>query len=189
MRYIIHSGPGIGDILQVLPMACEIKKTDKDSIVDLIMNANDYSKYLINLEILRNQKYVDHLYWYSSKKLLHIIPLIFKLRRTKYTYGILRYGSPSKAGKYSEWIYRIMRCAGVSKIVSDVLPKADIKVPLENRVHYLKRDEKLLSAIGIKHKLNPNVLDKKMLYNNYRFNMPIVGSRKIIGISRMKSKM
>ena len=41
MKYIIHTGPGIGDIIQFLSMARAIKENDPDARVDLLMRGSD----------------------------------------------------------------------------------------------------------------------------------------------------
>ena len=56
MKYIIHTGPGIGDIIQFLSMARAIKENDPDARVDLLMRGSD--KVLrLNNQILECQKY------------------------------------------------------------------------------------------------------------------------------------
>ena len=55
MKYIIHTGPGIGDIIQFLSMARAIKENDPDARVDLLMRGSD--KVLrLNNQILECQK-------------------------------------------------------------------------------------------------------------------------------------
>ena len=180
MKYIIHTGPGIGDIIQFLSMARAIKENDPDARVDLLMRGSD--KVLrLNNQILECQKYVHKLYWYSSKAIKHDISLVCELSKNHYDYGFVRIGNVS--GEPSLWIYRIMRLARCKKIVGCGTNKADIVVDIPDRLHYLERNRMLLNAIGIEGRKDAESIDKATLDSLWLKKLYIVDSDKVIGLS------
>lgn len=180
MKYIIHTGPGIGDIIQFLSMARAIKENDPDARVDLLMRGSD--KVLrLNNQILECQKYVHKLYWYSSKAIKHDISLVCELSKNHYDYGFVRIGNVS--GEPSLWIYRIMRLARCKKIVGCGTNKADIVVDIPDRLHYLERNRMLLNAIGIEGRKDAASIDKATLDSLWLKKLYIVDSDKVIGLS------
>lgn len=180
MRYLIHTGPGIGDIIQFLSMARAIKEKYKDARIDLIMRGNEQTKKL-NDQILACQRYVDNLYWYSSKELLHDIALISTLRKNKYDFGIVRVGNVT--GETSLWIYRIMRLAKCKQVVGTGTEKVDIVVKVPERSHYLIRNDLLLRATGIEGRKNASSIDYKLLDWEWYQSLGIPKESKIIGLS------
>lgn len=180
MRYLIHTGPGIGDIIQFLSMARAIKEEYPNSIVDFLMRGSVQISELNN-QILECQDYVDNLYWYSSKALKHDVGLIVALRRKHYDFGIVRVGIVN--GGQSLWVYRIMRLAGCKKIVGVGTDKVDIGVTIPERAHYLERNSLLLEAIGIKGRDDALSINKEKLANDWLETLEIPDNAMVIGMS------
>lgn len=143
---LIHVGPGIGDMMQGLPMARDIKKAYPDARIDFIMRGTP-SFYKIDSEILECQNFVNHLYWYSFDKILHCCKLIFQLLCAgRYDYGIVRVGSVT--GSKSLWIYRMMRLLRCKTIIGSGHDKVDILVD-DTGLHYLELHSRFVRAMGI----------------------------------------
>ncbi|MBU5477622.1 glycosyltransferase family 9 protein [Eubacterium sp. MSJ-13] len=180
MHYIIHTGPGIGDIIQFLSMARGIKENDPKARVDLLMRGS--AKILaLNNQILECQNYVNKLYWYSSKDIRQDIKLLSELLNNRYDYGFVRIGSVS--GEPSLWIYRIMRLARCKKIVGYGTDKVDIAVDIPQHSHYLERNRLLLNAIGIKGRDDAISIDESKLDKSWLNKLDIYDGDKIVGLS------
>ena len=180
MRYIIHTGPGIGDIIQFLSMARAIKESDSDARVDLLMRGSD-SILRLNNQILECQNYVDKLYWYSAKEVKHDIGLLIELLKNHYDYGFVRIGNVS--GEPSLWIYHIMRLVRCKKIIGCGTDKVDTVVELPERVHYLVRNNLLLNAIDIEGRKDAVSIDKKKLDSLWLEKLNIGREEKVVGLS------
>ena len=179
-RYLIHVGPGIGDIMQALPMARDIKSQEPDSRVDFIMRGTPNS-YSINSQILKCQRFADNLYWYSLNSIFHDIYLLFQLLSAfRYDIGIVKIGNVT--GRRSLWLYRIMRIAGCRKIIGSGYDKVDIFVDQKN-LHYLEFHGKLLEAAGITSNLNPLTLSLDNFNSAVFDKLNLHSSATIIGIS------
>lgn len=159
MNFLINTGPGIGDMLQKLPMARAIKEEYPDAVIDFIM-AGNAANFKINMQILECQHYVRRLYWYNSAEKLHCAKLLFQLRFNHYDYGFIRDGGMTLDRSVpSFWIFRIMRWSGCKKLVGFLNEHVDIYVDVPDRAHYLERDSLTLSAIGIKRGLKSDNID------------------------------
>ena len=180
MRYLIHTGPGIGDIIQFLSMARAIKEAQPDATVDFLMCGSD-KYYSIDSQIMECQNYASNLYWYSAKELIHSIKLIFILKRNQYDYGIVRISSVN--GKKSLWIYYIMHLAGCKQIIGTGTKKVDTFVDIPERTHYLKRNALLLAPIGITGRTDALALDKAKLDMDWIYLLKIPNKRKKIAFS------
>lgn len=164
MNYIIHTGPGLGDMIQFISMARAIKETYPDAQVDFLMCA-DKNIWKLNMQIIELQKYVDNLYWYNKKDIKHDFKVIEELKKNKYDVGFVRIGNVK--GKSSLWIYRIMRLVGCKKIVGTGTSKVDKEIVVPERSHYLKRNEMLLDAVGIKGRHDAISIDKDVADINW----------------------
>lgn len=180
MHYIIHTGPGIGDIIQFLSMARGIKESDPNARVDFLMRGSAKTLTLNN-QILECQNYVNKLYWYSSKNIEHDIKLLIELLNNNYDYGFVRIGSVS--GEPSLWIYRIMKLARCKKIIGYGTNKVDISVDIPERSHYLERNRLLLKAIGIEGRYDAISIDKSKLDEEWLEKLDIHNKEKVIGLS------
>lgn len=160
MNYLIHTGPGIGDIIQFLSMARAIKEQDKDARVDFLMRGSEKA-FSIDSEIMQLQHYADNLYWYASKEVMHDISLIRTLRKAKYDYGFVRIGSVT--GNPSLWIYRIMRIVGCRIVIGTGTSKVDKLVEVPEEAHYLDRNAMLLEQSNIKGRTDAVAIDKSLL--------------------------
>lgn len=180
MKYLIHVGPGIGDMMQFFSMARDIKEQDPNSRVDFIMRGNPLS-FMINNQLMECQDYADHLYWYSINAPLHLIKLVCQLLFVgKYDYGIVHIKNIS--GKKSLWLYRIMRFLRCKRIIGSGYKKLDIVVSDDN-MHYLEYHASLLNAVGIKGNINPISIKIEKLNSRIVETLDIPLNAKVVGIS------
>ena len=180
MNYLIHSGPGIGDIIQFLSMARAIKEQDHNSRVDLIIRGSERTQEL-DQQIIDCQDYVDTLYWYSSKAICHDISLLMNLRMNNYDYGFVRIGSVT--GEKSIWIYKIMRICGCKKIIGFGTDKVDVKIDVPDGTHYLERNAMLLAPASIKGRTNAIAINHDKLDEEWLHTLAIPEDKRVIGIS------
>lgn len=180
MRCLIHTGPGIGDIIQFLSMARAIKEQFPDAVVDFIMRGSPRISEL-NQQLLDCQSYADHLYWYAAKEIRHNLKLIAHLQEKQYDFGIVRVGNSGKGR--SLWIYRIMRWSHCKMIVGYGTSKVDIQVDVPEHAHYLERNARLLAAIGVKARDNALVIEKNKLDFDWLKSLPMDEKAKVIGLS------
>lgn len=180
MNYLIHSGPGLGDIIQFLSMARAIKEQDKEAKVDLLIRGSDRIQKL-NQQIIDCQDYVDQLYWYSSKAFMHDLSLIHNLRENHYNYGFVRIGNVT--GEKSLWVYRIMRICGCEELIGYGTDKLDVIVDIPEGTHYLKRNELLLKPLGLKGRKNAIALNPAKLDMDWVKAKRLPNDRKMIGLS------
>jgi len=179
-KYIIHTGPGIGDMMQFFSMARAIKEHEPDAQVDFLMRGSK-SFYTIDSELFECQDYADNLYWYASNAIIHNIKLIFQLIFNRYDYGFVRIGIIT--GSTSLWPYYIMRYSGCKTIVGYGTDKLDVVIPIQKRTHYLKRNAMMLNAVGIKPRLNADSINVTKLDNAFVNSLPINKNKKIIALS------
>ncbi|MBQ6110966.1 MAG: hypothetical protein IJL01_01080, partial [Synergistaceae bacterium] len=117
MNFLIHTGSGIGDMVQKLPMARAIKEEYPDANIDFLTKGS-VSSWNVNKNIIECQHYVRNLYWYNSQSKLHCLKLLFQLILNHYDNGFVRDGGIGHDGiAPSFWIFRIMRWSGCKKIV------------------------------------------------------------------------
>jgi ADP-heptose:LPS heptosyltransferase len=180
MKFLIDSGSGIGDMIQFLSMARAIKEQMPNTTVDLIMRG---SKQVMetNQQIINCQNYVDNLYWYSSKSILHDIGLVIKLWKKKYDVGFVRVELVS--GTKSLWIYFIMRIIGCIKIIGTGTNKVDTIVHIPPGTHYLKRNSLLLEAAGICGRNNALSINKEALDSTWLNSLNIRKESVVVGLS------
>lgn len=180
MKYLIHTGPGIGDVIQFLSMARAIKEQDSTSRVDFLMRA-DKKMCDIDMQIIQCQEYVDNIYWYNRKNISHSLKTILQIRKMKYDYGFVRIGNV--VGKESSWIYKIMRWGKCRQIVGSGTDKVDIPVEIPERSHYLKRNEFMLKAIGVSGRKNAISLDKSKISKEWLGKYDIYSDERIVAFS------
>ena len=159
MNFLIHTGPGIGDMLQKLPMARALKEEYPDANIDFIMTASE-SNWKINTQVLECQHYVRHLFWYNSGEKFHCLKLLLRLRMNHYDYGFVRDGGVAVDNAVpSFWIFRIMRWGGCRKLAGFVKDYVDVYADIPDRTHYLERDRLTLNAIGINRTMKADNID------------------------------
>lgn len=156
MKYLIQSGPGIGDVLQVLSMARDIKFKDDNAIVDLLMGG-DENRYRINQEIIMLQDNVNTIYRYSSKEMLINIETCLTLIKKRYDFGFVRIGK--EEGRKSVWPLFIMKFSFIKKVVGYGHKIIDIPVNIVPRMHYLERNKKMLGVLGIEGQIDTRTLN------------------------------
>lgn len=185
-RYLIHTGPGIGDKMQSFSMAKAIKEQEPNARVDLLMRGTKKS-YKLGLQLLECQHYVDHLYWYASIVPLHNLKLMIQLYRIGYDYGFVNVGTVT--GSRSLWVYRIMRFVNCKTIVGTGYKGLDILVTTSKSCHYLERDALLLKAVGINSCVDTISLDKQKLDEQWLESLSIDPAICLIGFSMGTNSM
>ena len=98
MKYLISSGPGIGDLIQYLSLARSVKEYDKDCFVALIVSSNK-KKIDTQRQFLELQDYIDDIYYYSPNELIHDAFLLLKLLLMRFDVGVLRIDNAMRHGK------------------------------------------------------------------------------------------
>lgn len=179
-KYLIHTGPGIGDMMHAFSMARAIKEQEKDARVDFLMRGTK-NYFSIDSVLLQCQDYADHLYWYAMNEIWHDIVLLLSLILNRYDYGFVFLSNVT--GYKSFWIYRIMRIAGCKKIVGSGSEKLDINLDIPFQMHYLKRNAAVLEAVEIKPRHNAISLNKEKLDNRYVETLSLPTDKKIIALS------
>ncbi len=164
MNFLIQSGPGIGDIVQLLSMVCAIKKHNNTARVDLLI-CGSATIYNTAMQIVDCQDYIDNIYWYSVKSPFHDLVLLKSLYKNHYDYGFVRISSVT--GNRSLWNYRIMRLSCVKTIVGTGYDEVDIPVEVPPDTHYLLRDQNMLNAIGIFSQPDSVIINKSRLDFSY----------------------
>ena len=181
MNFLINAGPGIGDMLQKLPMARALKEEYPDSNVDFITTGSE-SSWKTNMQIIECQHYVRHLCWYSSSEKLHDLKLLLCLRMNHYDYGFVRDGGMTLDNAVpSFWIFRIMRWGGCKKLVGFMKDYVDVYADIPDRTHYLERDRLTLKAIGISRTMKADNIDASL--TDQSIFASLHAERKIIALS------
>ncbi len=183
MNVLIHTGPGIGDMLQKLPMASAVKAQYPDANIDFIMTSPPQN-WNINMQILECQHYVRNLYWYSVKYKWHCIKLLFQLRSNHYDLGFVRDGGFSVVGsKASLWIFRIMRLGGVKKLVGYIREHVDTFADVPETAHFVERDRLTLNAAGITAPMKLKTIDEALIDYSFQNCEKIRNAQKVIALS------
>ncbi len=169
MKYLILSGPGLGDVIQNLPVARAIKETEPKATVDFIVCGTAATVALDN-QLLALQNDVDQLHCYSAKTPFHDIALVVRLLRKRYDFGFVRIEVVRKS-KPSLWIYYIMRLVRCKKIVGVGTDKADISVRLPENAHFLERNRRMLSSIGISGGDDVRSIDRSKLDMEWAYRL------------------
>ena len=176
MNVLIHTGPGIGDILQKLPMASAVKAQYPDANVDFIMNGLPQNCN-INTQILECQHYVRNLYWYNVKYKWHCVKLLFQLRNNHYDRGFVRDGGGYIVNeKNFPWIFRILRWSGVKNYINTF-------TDIPDTAHFIERDRFNLNAAGITAPMKLKTLDEALTDYNFENCEKLREAGKVIALS------
>ena len=182
MNFLIHTGPGIGDILQKLPMASAIKEQYPDSNIDFIICGSP-KNYEIDMQILECQKYVRNLYWYRFDYKFQCAKVLLQLRKNHYDFGFVKDGGMmTVSAKPSFWIFRIMRWGGVKKIVGFIRDYVDIYADVPEFANFIERDRLTLNAAGINAPMKLKTIDESKADFNFE-NCEKLRGKKIIAFS------
>lgn len=183
-RFLIHTGSGIGDMAQKLPMARAIKEEYPDAQIDFLMKGSD-SSWRVNNNIIECQHYVRNLYWYNVRNKIHCAKLLFQLMLNHYDIGFVRdAGMIVDNSAPSFWICRIMRWCGCKKIIGLNEHEVDVYVNIPERTHFIERDRLTLNAVGIDRELNPVTIDISLTDRSILASLKThFGTRKIIALS------
>lgn len=185
MNVLINVGPGIGDILQKLPMASAVKAQYPDANIDFLMWANDPQNVKLNEQILECQNYVRNLYWYNVEYKLQCVKLLFQLRRNHYDFGFVRDGGllQVKGFKPSFWIFRIVRWGGAKKVVGYMKDYVDIFADVPETAHFIERDRITLDAAGFTAPMTMKTIDESKLDFSFENCDRLRESERVIALS------
>lgn len=86
MKYIIYCGPGIGDLVLILPMVRAIKKHDSNAYIQAFMSSSS-KRININKLMFQLQNKLDDIDYYSMRELIHTGSFLMRLGYKKYDYG------------------------------------------------------------------------------------------------------
>ncbi|MBQ3764540.1 MAG: glycosyltransferase family 9 protein [Synergistaceae bacterium] len=183
MNFLLQTGPGIGDILQILPMASAIKSQYPDANVDLIIPSSP-SKIETANQVIQCQNYVRNLYWYNVDYKFHCAALLFRLRMNHYDSGFVRDGGMIvNSAKPSIWIFRIMRWGGVKKIAGFVKNQVDIFADVPEFSHFTEYSRRVLKAAGINAEMTFKTIDTSKLDFSFENYDRLKDSGKVIALS------
>ena len=88
MKYLIYTGPGIGDFIMFLPFVKAIKENDPNAYVK-IFSRSSQSKVTLPRQMLKVQHFVDELDYYSIGEPIHSVKMLFSSIIQRYDYGIV----------------------------------------------------------------------------------------------------
>ena len=180
-RFLIHTGSGIGDMAQKLPMARALKEEYPDAQIDFLMKGWSLS-WQVNNNIIECQHYVRNLYWYNGENKIHCAKLLFRLMLNHYDYAFVRdAGMLANKAAPSLWGFRIMHWSGCRNVVGFFREHVDTYVEVPDRAHYLERDRLTLKAIGINRELKAETIDASLTDKSILAGLDL--SRKIIALS------
>lgn len=160
MNFLIHSGAGIGSVVQQTAFAAAIKKQYPGARIDLLVAGNE-SKQKLDVQILECQHAISSMYYYSLREPIHDAVLIPMLRANNYDIGITTV--ESAASRRTIWPYRIMKAAGCRSIIGSGFAGLDVNIHVPSRTHYAKRQDLYLEALGISPISDYSVIDKALL--------------------------
>lgn len=150
MRYLFYCGPGIGDLLILLPYAKVIKENDPQAHIDLF-TISSRARIETQKSILGLQEYVERLEYYSAKEPLHSIRFILRMGYKKYDSAFVQQYVDSP--QTSVWPARIAKFAakhtcGIEATKNSKI-KFDIQIPRVERPSVRGYWEEMLHSIGM----------------------------------------
>lgn len=148
MKYLIHCGSGIGDIIIILPLAQIIKRNDPCSYIKVFVCA-DKHRIEISKELLSLQNLIDEIDYYSVKHPFHDIKFIYKLGYKNFDIAFsLQYTNNKDT---SAWPSRIINFCAKKSI--------GIKIDKRNGIHY---DKEIPLSKGMRMADYPLIMYKKI---------------------------
>ena len=88
MKYLIYTGPGIGDFIMILPLVKAIKMNDPNAYVRLFSRSSR-QKAALPRQMLSIQHYIDDIDYYSISEPIHSFKMLLSSMIRKYDYGIV----------------------------------------------------------------------------------------------------
>ena len=200
MKILLSGGSGIGDLMFALPVAAALKEKFPKSKIGFLIGGTDDSKKILS-KILNNQKnsYIDEIYYYNSKELLHCLKLLLKLKAERYSYGLfMRYINQP----FSWWPIRIFKFIGCKTValkgyVPDNAPIDYFIQNINKKIHNVDAYFALLEYFNIQNnntnKYYFNLFDIDKLRSKYKTLMLHTNNEKIlcfcVGANSVKRKV
>lgn len=159
MKILIDAHHTFGDLIQTLPMIKAIKEVKPETNVTVLIGS------AADVDILKLSKCVDSFYVFNTRKryCLRNFIVIFKLFLIGFDYGIAHVGINKKLAAV---LLKLCRCkvtigstGGIGKI------KFDKAINTADESHVIRKNLKLLTAIGIVYKGVPSIFDVKHDFN------------------------
>ena len=106
MKYLLYCGPGIGDLLILLPYAKAIKMADPDAFVKVFVAARK-NRFQIQESVFLLQHWIDEMDCYNVREAAHIASFLIRLGYRKYDYALIQqYTDDSATSIWPMWIGR-----------------------------------------------------------------------------------
>lgn len=171
MKYLIYCGPGIGDIILILPMLRRIKENDSKAFIKLFM-ASDKNRVKLSKQMLCLQGDVDVLDYYSLKEKTHLLSFILRMGYRKYDWAfVLQYTDNQNTSK---WPCRIAQIAAKKTcgIKHNSHPEIKYDVEIERADGYRIADYPMLmlDAAGIERRCvdTSQLVNRAVVENAFR---------------------
>lgn len=194
MRYLIYCGPGIGDFVLILPMVQLLKRNDPSCYIQLFVCSSKERVSICN-DLLKIQKYIDSIDYYSVKEIFHDIIFLVKMKYKKFDIGFSLQYTNSK--QTSCWPSRIINLCAKKTIGIRVDQKDGIcydkDVPLTQGTHVseypimmckkILGDSFIECDIDYSSLINKKVLSEyaKVNFANNKFISIVVGTAPVSG--------
>lgn len=181
MKYLIYCGPGIGDLILVLPMAKSIRDYDPNAYIKIITTSNK-NRIKNNLILFKLQCIINDYDYYSSHELLHNIAFLMRNGIKKFDYGfVLQYTDNNYTSIFpSIFINLSSRTTCGIRITSNRNIKYNKYIDREKGKRIIDYSISMLEAFGIsKSKDINNILDINKI-NSYQFNIPYNHTKRTI---------
>ena len=187
MKYLIYTGPGIGDLMMQLPVARRLRENDKNAKIYLFANMggkNDYGRINSVRELMAIQDLINGYFYYSSKDIPNTLKWILKLKAQHIDYGFVQQADiGNKTSMYPCKIINFIAkktigyvCQGNSKI------HYDIELPGGTVLGNVNRYMNILDSLGYNQLVSyEKLLDIQRLVEKVKikFNFKLCNTRKI----------
>ena len=158
-------GPGIGDMMIVLPMLKSIKNSDPNAYIRIFTRSSK-TRFSISKKLFDLQDFAQDFDYYSSKELLKTFIFLIKNGFKKYDYGFsLQYTNLKSTSIIPSLVIKIAsrKTCGMN-ITNNPSIKFDTYVDFKNGASVRQYSLEQLNAVGIKSNIEiSNLIDKSKL--------------------------
>lgn len=107
MKYLIYCGPGIGDLILVLPMAHSIRANDPDGYIKVITTSNK-GRMGISKALFELQSVIDDIDYYSISEKAHSLYFLLSNGIKRFDYGfVLQYTDNEHTSLFPSFVVNI----------------------------------------------------------------------------------
>lgn len=168
MKILIDAHHTFGDLIQSLPMIKAIKEIKPETNVTVLIGS------AADVDILKLSKCVDDFYIFNARKryCLKNFLTIFKLFLIGFDYGLAHVGINQKLAAILLKLCRCKITIGSMEVSGKI--KFDIVINTANEKHVIRKNLKLLTAIGISYEGVPSIFATENSFNeNYNIGVCI----------------